>query len=367
MQVLRFTGKDNRSALDQVRSHLGPEALILSNRRTPNGVEICATSSLPDLTNVADAPPTRQAAQAPAPQNELQLAQLKRELASLRETLHSALGERKWQDSAGKAPIVSTIEHRLSTLGIGRLLASDLVADLPPNLTLEQGWTATINTLMGRLACLSEVELAGLRIKAVIGTSGAGKTRVAAALVNNAVYRHGADQVAVIVLGDAVRVSALQAVCTAHHVKAMQAKDHDSLAEALKQCRWAREVIIDTPGLNPTKGSQDPVLSALCRQRPGMAALLVLPATGHPDHLKESIEHSAVLPLAGGIISKVDEAAALGGLLDAFATDELAVAGALRYDDQVIAETSAEALLAQTKRLARENMQKRAAALKVAV
>jgi len=50
MNVMRFNGKDNRSALDQVRAALGPEALILSNRRTSAGVEICATAELPDLS-----------------------------------------------------------------------------------------------------------------------------------------------------------------------------------------------------------------------------------------------------------------------------------------------------------------------------
>ena len=55
MNVMRFTGKNNRSALDQVRQHLGPDALILANRRTTEGVEICATGSLPERNSAGTA------------------------------------------------------------------------------------------------------------------------------------------------------------------------------------------------------------------------------------------------------------------------------------------------------------------------
>ena len=56
MNVQRFTGPDNRSALDQVRQHLGPDALVLSSRRTGEGIEICATDGLPDLVEAPAAP-----------------------------------------------------------------------------------------------------------------------------------------------------------------------------------------------------------------------------------------------------------------------------------------------------------------------
>jgi flagellar biosynthesis protein FlhF len=42
MNVQRFTGRTNKLALEQVRAAMGSEALILSNKRTSEGVEICA-------------------------------------------------------------------------------------------------------------------------------------------------------------------------------------------------------------------------------------------------------------------------------------------------------------------------------------
>lgn len=51
MNISRFFGATNREAMRQVRLALGPDALIVSNRRVNGGVEILAT----DATSVADA------------------------------------------------------------------------------------------------------------------------------------------------------------------------------------------------------------------------------------------------------------------------------------------------------------------------
>src|SRR5690606_12234636 len=61
MNVSRFFGATNREAMRQVRLALGPDALIVSNRRVNGGVEILAT----DQTSAAAV--TAAQAQAPAP------------------------------------------------------------------------------------------------------------------------------------------------------------------------------------------------------------------------------------------------------------------------------------------------------------
>lgn len=50
MQVKRFVGANMRLALKQVREAMGPDAIILSNKRVPEGVEIL-TALAPDATN----------------------------------------------------------------------------------------------------------------------------------------------------------------------------------------------------------------------------------------------------------------------------------------------------------------------------
>ncbi len=376
MNVLRFTGKDNRSALDQVRQHLGPEALILSSRRTARGVEICATGSLPDLSDAR--PPSAVSAPAPAPAvapvaappvhtNEIQLAQLKRELASLRETLQEALGERRWQDTAAQRPVAATIAQRLVTLGIGRKLAGELSDAAPPSAGLDQAWQHTLQLLTRRLGSLSDAEVSGFRVKILVGASGAGKTRSAVAMLSEALRRHAVEEIAIITCGDPREASALSRVATSLNLKVFTATDRRSLADALAQCRWAREVIIDTPGLNISRGSQDPVISMLTGQRAGVAAFLVLPATGQADHLRQIAQHACALPLAGAVITKVDEAVSLGGVIDVIAGEDLPLLGRMAPERDMLVPVTGKELLSNAKRLAKRTMQRRASQLKVAV
>lgn len=362
MNVLRFTGKDSRSALEQVRQQLGPEALILSNRRTPAGVEICAATELPDLSGAGPAPTA-----AGGGQNEIQLAQLKRELASLRETLQSALGERRWQDTAEQRPIQATVAQRLVTLGIGRVLAGELTSGLAPNESLDRAWQNTLNALTARMESLSEEEFAGFRIKFVIGASGSGKTRGALALLKGALDRHGADRVAVIDCADTQFRSPITEAAMNRGLKVLSARDRQSLSVALAECRWAREVIVDTPGLNPALGSQDPAMSLLSGHRAGAVAFLVLPATGQAEHLRQIVEHAAGLPLAGAIVSKVDEAVSIGAIMDVVVGQNLPLAGRVRVDTGQLVPLTGRELVTNAKRLAKRAMQARAAQLKVAV
>ncbi|MGL4985142.1 MAG: hypothetical protein ACRC5N_10665, partial [Plesiomonas sp.] len=42
MKIKRFFAKDMREALEQVKEHLGPDAVIMSNKKVEGGVEIVA-------------------------------------------------------------------------------------------------------------------------------------------------------------------------------------------------------------------------------------------------------------------------------------------------------------------------------------
>lgn len=361
MNVQRFTGRDNRSALDQVRQHLGPDALVLSSRRTGDGIEICATDGLPELSQASNS------VAATGTENEIQLAQLKRELASLRETLQQALGERRWQDSAGSPPVVATVAQRLATLGLGRVLSGELADSVSGATGLEAAWHAVTQHLIERLNSLSDEELSGFRVKAVIGGSGSGKTRTAEALLQAAASRHAPDQIVVVHCGDQRQETLLTDLAARLNIRQYGAEQHDELAAILSNCRWAREIIIDTPALSPGRGSQDPVLSLLARQRGGLAAFVTLPANASSDHLREIMAHTTGLPLAGVVTTKVDEASSLGAIIDVVVTEELALAG--RFDLRVerVLPVSGNEMLTNAKRLAKRRLERQANQLKVAV
>ena len=365
MNVQRFTGRTNKLALEQVRAAMGSEALILSNKRTAQGVEICAM--LETGSTVSAIEQARPAGDGLAGgTNEIALAHLKRELTDLRETLHAALGERQWQDSAGKRPVIATIEQRLSTLGLPRPLIGELVEGISSEVKLDDGWRQAVSLLASRIEVLSEAEQTGMRVKAFVGGSGAERATAIQQSVAGALREFAPQQIAVIsMLTDPS--SALGRFCHEQNVISYMAPDAASLKKALTAVKESRQVFIETPDLMPSKGSQDPALSALLNQRASITALLVLPCTAQTEYLDLLVEHAEQLPIAGAVLTQLEEATSLGAVLGILVGRELPVAGIADADNTEIAQITAEGLINQSKRLARRNLDRKNHHLKVAV
>lgn len=365
MNVQRFTGRTNKLALEQVRAAMGSEALILSNKRTAEGVEICAMLETGSSVSVIEQ--ARPAGDSfIGGTNEIALAHLKRELTDLRETLHAALGERQWQDSAGKRPVIATIEQRLSTLGLPRPLIGELVEGIENDIKLDDGWRQAISTLASRIEVLSDAEQTGLRVKALIGGSGADRATAIQQSVAGALREFASKDIAVIsMLSDPS--SALGRFCHEQEVVSYMAPDAISLKKALTAVKSCRQVFIETPDLLPSKGSQDPALTALLNQRASITALLVLPCTAQTEYLDLLVEHAEQLPVAGAVLTQLEEATSLGAVLGILVGRELPVAGLADVENAEIAQITAEGLINQSKRLARRNLDRKNQQLKVAV
>ena len=365
MNVQRFTGRTNKLALEQVRAAMGSEALILSNKRTAEGVEICAM--LETGSSVSAIEQARPAGDSLiGGTNEIALAHLKRELTDLRETLHAALGERQWQDSAGKRPVIATIEQRLSTLGLPRPLIGELVDGIENDIKLDDGWRQAISALASRIEALSDAEQTGLRVKALIGGSGAERATAIKQSVAGALREFAPKDIAVIsMLSDPS--SALGRFCHEQEIVSYMAPDAISLKKALTAVKSCRQVFIETPDLLPSKGSQDPALTALLNQRASITALLVLPCTAQTEYLDLLVEHAEQLPVAGAVLTQLEEATSLGAVLGILVGRELPVAGVADVENAEIAQITAEGLINQSKRLARRNLDRKNQQLKVAV
>src|SRR6056297_342676 len=100
MNIRRFNARDSRSALALVREALGAEAVILSNRRVADGVEVVAACNLEAVEQAAAVSEQPAAVVAPPVENELGMLQLQNELANLRSLLETELQQRNWRDSA---------------------------------------------------------------------------------------------------------------------------------------------------------------------------------------------------------------------------------------------------------------------------
>ena len=164
MGLQRFTGSNNREALEKVRASLGPEAFILSNERTVNGIEVTAQLSLGDAGQQSSSNMSKGHDQI----NEINLGYLDKELKALREVIQASLGERSWRDYAGKTAVRSTLEHRLATLGLNKKSVTAVLDKTNVNGGLDVSWRRAVNTLKSMIS-VEPLDQLGARINVVLG------------------------------------------------------------------------------------------------------------------------------------------------------------------------------------------------------
>jgi flagellar biosynthesis protein FlhF len=307
----------------QVRAALGADALILANRRRGSQVEITAAA---DIDTQLDAAPRHGMPYALEGQdNELQMKALERELNRLRGMLEGELARGNWRDSARRPAPQATVLQRLRRLGLSRGLAGDIVDGLPAR-DLESLWRLALAALAARLPRARPLP-PGPVVVACFGSTGVGKTTTLAKLAAQDVLRLGRDAVGLISL-DQQRMGAreqLASFADALSLPVLMAEDPRSLQQALARLRNRPRIYIDTAGL----AQHDVRLAAqraLIDQLPcEVHRLLVLSAVSQPSQGRALVERLGPQHFAGAIITKVDESAALGGVLDVLAQGRIPV------------------------------------------
>lgn len=363
MKIKRFVAADMRQAMREVREEQGPEAVILSTRRLPEGIEVIAAidydealvreaarhgvplagadaspvaaapiaplpspvrpprtsllppplATIPTPAVAANEPPTMHPLMERAVQD---TARMRSELGSLREMLEVQLSSLAWNDMERRQPLRARVLREMTRLGIEADVARQLLAELPEQINAEQARYLPLGMLSRSLAVSGRGLSDGQGITALVGPTGVGKTTTIAKLAARAVLRHGAEQVALIST-DHYRIGA--AAQLEHYgrllgVRVYPAYDAESLRKVLELLRGRHTVLIDTAGVagsDPRLAQQMDILSDAGELR----ACLVLAANAQSQSLDEAVR--AYLPLKPNacILTKLDEAPNLGGAL----------------------------------------------------
>jgi flagellar biosynthesis protein FlhF len=325
MKIRRFVDRDSRAAMARVREAMGPEAMILSNRRVAEGVEVVAALDLAeaDIARAleaaqsgvqAAAEPERPAAAQSA--DDLAMRQLQKELAELRDALELQLGRRSWRDSAQRPATRATLGQRLARLGLSRALSGAILDSLPARGGLETQWQRALLQLANRLP-IADAFPPPAGALACLGATGVGKTSVVAKLAGRAVLA-GAERVALLSM-DAWRIGAheqLQTVADRLGVPFETATSAESLSRLLTHYRGYR-LFIDTAGMSQRDSRLREQWQVLREQRPAVSCAIVLSASAQTAQTREVLRGFGPRDLCGAIITKVDEACSLGGVIDA--------------------------------------------------
>lgn len=385
MKMKRYVSSDMRSALRAIREEQGPDAVILSTRATPQGVEVCAaidlelaaapgslaeTAALKRLEYAAveelqradarpvatsPAPPAVSTPAAPLsvgtggstlatdPSDEVELSwgeasadgsviqsepgnALGQELKSLRRLLEQQLAALAWNDFTRREPLKARALADLARLGLDRDLSLKILADVPAGASPEQMQRMPYALLARRiLTCAPPAERQGAL--ALIGPPGSGKTTTLAKLAARYVLEQDPANLLIISTDDE-RLGSHAQLASLGRLLGVRVETVLGIEALAKRVRALpdRCILIDTPGVGARDAAAAAQYRALIEQCATLTALLVLPASAQGGVIEETVANFGA-PLARCCaLTRLDEAVSLGGVLSALARSGLPVA-----------------------------------------
>jgi flagellar biosynthesis protein FlhF len=353
MNARKFIAASSRDALKLVRIELGEDAVILSNRKVAEGVEIVALASTElahlsetrmhetRLGDSASKPPQRPgklsaqgANQAAALGAKVLEANNKRDSVAIREsqdttaeqqtllseikTMRNMLQEQmacnSWSDMQQHDPVRGGLLRDMLNVGFSPMLSRQLLDKIPANGGLD--WLRRILGHNLRMATAQEDVVARGGVYALVGPTGVGKTTTTAKLAARAVVRYGADKVA-LVTTDSYRIGAheqLKIYGKILGVSVHAVRDIEDLKLTLSGLKHKHLVLIDTMGVGQ-RDSRVPEQAQMF-DAVGVQRLLLLNATSSGCTLDDVVKMYGGTGVIGCIPTKLDEAVTLGTVLD---------------------------------------------------
>jgi flagellar biosynthesis protein FlhF len=374
MKIKRYTAESMRAALALVRAEQGPDAVILSSRRSEGGIEVIAAvdydeglfaaatrqrtadvippeASAPAIVpapaanpvpasnpllaaspapapTISRTPAAARTAPAPVAPPDFGYGAMQRELRDLRQLLETGLAGMTWNDQRLREPLKARVLEELSAMDIAPDVAMALAALAPRYTSLDNPSHIPLALLVRHLPVVNDLSSVCGGVVVVVGPTGAGKTTTIAKLAARWCMQHGSQDLA-LVSTDAYRIGARDQLMTFARIldapmhAASSGKD---LAAALERLKSKKLILIDTAGMGPRDARLAEQLAALQFGAARARVLLALPAQGEGHALEEIVKAFAPLKPAACILTKVDEAASLGAVISTTLRHRLKIA-----------------------------------------
>ena len=363
MKIKRYTAVSMRAALAQVRAEQGPDAVILSSRRGDEGIEVIAAVDYdealfadanrprpapiiapstaasvmpvspiaPKAPAAAMLPVTRPATRAiprPSVAADAGFGAMQRELQDLRRLLETGLAGMTWSDKRLREPLQARVLEDLSAMDIAPDVAMALAALTPRRTSLDNPSHIPLALLVKHLPVVNDMTCITGGITAVVGPTGAGKTTTIAKLAARWCMQHGCQDLA-LVSTDGYRIGAREQLMT--YARILGAPMHSAntgkeLGRVLERLKSKKLILIDTAGMGPRDVRLTEQLAALKLGAARARVLLALPAQGEGHALEEIVRAFAGVTPAACVLTKVDEAASLGGAISVALRHKLKIA-----------------------------------------
>ncbi len=373
MNPKRFIATNAREALRQVRAELGLDAVILSNRTTAEGAEIVAVA-MNDISALAE--PATAAKRGPAPAPAIPVAHvsaktcaapsvidapaapsampqvlrsqrstvfqpdkpvqaafdahaaraqevsLLTEIRAMKSMLSEQVASFNWSETLRHRPLRGRMLRTMLDSGFSSLLARNVIERLPDDYGADAAHDWVIKVLARNLRKSSAGDITDRGgVYALVGPTGVGKTTTTAKLAARCVIKHGPSRLG-LVMTDDYRIGAqdqLRIYARLLGVPLYVAQTRDDLQQALAAMADKHLVLIDTVGMGQHDSRVQAQHDLLINS--GVERLLLLNATAQAETL-EQVAHAYAThknrpaPLAGAILTKLDEAARPACALD---------------------------------------------------
>ena len=359
-------------ALKLVREQVGGDALVLSTRDTPEGVEIVAispealakmsqrpeakvvpvagTAANTSASNSSNSNSASSASSFNAPVSaaaafkssgtgyvspeDKRVDKLLAEFSEVKQLLQTHLSARAWDDMQAQSTEKAEALRVLLNAGFSPQLCGEIADQLsaqgPSDAPLMDRLQVLLESKIQTLDPLSVFDPGG--VFAFIGPTGVGKTTAIAKIAARCVLRYGRDQLALLTT-DTFRIGAqeqLKVYAKIIGVPVVSLRDSDDLASKLSSMKDRRVILLDTAGVSQRDTQMLEQSQLLLEGAPALKRILVMSSTTdlrtQEDvilmyQMAEKNEKSRAVTAA--IITKTDEAAQIGPVLDCLIRHQL--------------------------------------------
>ena len=378
MNIRRFFGKNAREALAQVKQALGEDAIIVANRSVNGGTEIMAmlesdvdsqpsqatgesgseqARSLLDFVSAkeqprppAPAPRVVQQPAATAPEeanvNESAIMDMLKqhseqqgqayqlatqtleekmqgmmvEMRQMRSHFETQMSAMTWQHHLQHSPAKSKVLGTLLAANFSASLSRQIAEKMPNHIDVNKAPMWAKEVISRNLHTLDDEDALLDRggIYALVGPTGVGKTTTTAKLAARYVMKHGTQNLGLITT-DSYRIGGYEQLRIYGKILGVMVhavKDEEDLKIALNELKNKHMILVDTVGVSQRDQAVTEQLSMLSRADSPIQKLLCLNATSTGDTLTDVMRSYKKHDIAGCIVTKLDEAAAIGNVLD---------------------------------------------------